>query len=390
MSLLEFENLIRRPWFRQVEALDRIALVVSILAVCTEAFRMVAESAPLGGYVAIAVTALGVAISRRYAWAGLTVVLAGSVIDAIFWDPLVPWTVAVFTVFSLTLRGTSGLGTGLAAGFVAYAASVYADSAGLLDSAAVAGFASAIAAAAAGNALRNRERYWKALEERALDAIATRESETNRRVAEERLRIARDLHDMVGHEVAVVSMNLGVAEVNLPPGSQRSRQALDAARVGVAAVLNETQSILNILRGDSSAIEDQTQPVPGVDQISGLIDSYRRIGLNVSAEIDTVADKLDPTVDAATYRIVQEALTNAHRHGDSDADLTIRSAGGFIVIEVTNRRGSAGSRNRLGEGYGLVGMRERATSAGGVLDIGGDETMFTVKATIPTQGRSIR
>lgn len=390
MSLLELENLIRRPWFRQVVTLDRIALVVSILAVCTEALRMVAEAAPIGGYVAIAVTALGVAISRRYAWAGLTVVLAGSVIDAIFWDPLVPWTIAVFTVFSMTLRGTSGLGTGLAAGSVAYAASVYADSAGFLDSAAVAGFASAIAAAAAGNAVRNRDRYWKALEERALDAIAARESETNRRVAEERLRIARDLHDMVGHEVAVVSMNLGVAEVNLPPDSERSRQALDAARVGVAAVLNETQSILNILRGDSSTVEDQAQPVPGVDQISGLIDSYRRIGLKVHAEIDTVVDKLDPTVDAAIYRIVQEALTNAHRHGDSDVDLTIRSAGGFFVVEVANRRVSIGSRNRPGEGYGLVGMRERATSAGGVLDIGGDETMFTVKATIPTHGRSTR
>ncbi|WP_185993348.1 sensor histidine kinase [Rhodococcus sp. KBS0724] len=390
MSLLDFEHLIRRPWFRQASTLDRIALVVSILAVCTEAYRMVVEAAPLGGYVAIAVTALGVAISRRYSWAGLIVVLAGSVIDAVFWDPLVPWTVAVFTVFSLTLRGTSGLGAGLAAGSVAYAASVYANSAGFFDAAAIAGFASAIAAAAAGNAVRNRDRYWKALEERALDAIAARESETNRRVAEERVRIARDLHDMVGHEIAVVNMNLGVAEVNLPPDSQRSRDALDAARAGVTAVLRETQSILQVLRGGSSAVEDQTQPVPGVDQISGLIDSYRRIGLKVNAEIDTVVDKLDPTVDTAIYRIVQEALTNAHRHGNSDVDLAIKSAAGFIVAAVTNRRSSTGSRNLPGEGYGLVGMRERATSAGGVLDIGGDETMFTVTATVPIHGRSIR
>lgn len=260
----------------------------------------------------------------------------------------------------------------------------------IFDAAAIAGFASAIAAAAAGNAVRNRDRYWKALEERALDAIAARESETNRRVAEERVRIARDLHDMVGHEIAVVNMNLGVAEVNLPPDSQRSRDALDAARAGVTAVLRETQSILQVLRGGSSAVEDQTQPVPGVDQISGLIDSYRRIGLKVNAEIDTVVDKLDPTVDTAIYRIVQEALTNAHRHGNSDVDLAIKSAAGFIVAAVTNRRSSTGSRNLPGEGYGLVGMRERATSAGGVLDIGGDETMFTVTATVPIHGRSIR
>ncbi|HEY5853635.1 MAG TPA: histidine kinase [Aldersonia sp.] len=380
---------IRRPWFRQISVLSRIAFAVSMLAGVVELFVLAFAAAPIGGFVAIVTAMAGVLVSRRYPWVGLLLVLAGVVLDAVFWDPLVIWTMAVFTVFAMALRGASAFGAGIVTGAVAFGASVYANNAGLFDPAAISGFFASVTAAAIGNAIRNRDRYWTAQDERARDAIAAREVETHRRVVEERLRIARDLHDVVGHEVAVISMNLGVAEVSLPTGSEKSRRAIESARAGVQAVLHETQSILNVLR-EGAEDEYGDNAVPGVARLSELVDSYRSIGLQVNAQISVDAANLDPTVDVAVYRIVQEALTNSHRHGDGAVRLEISSTREHVLVDVSNHRNAGAPLRPEGSGLGLVGMRERVTSAGGSLEVDDNGHRFCVRARVPAQGRQRR
>ncbi|MGC5170669.1 sensor histidine kinase [Microbacterium sp. DT81.1] len=375
----------RRGWAPPPAVYDRAALIVSLLAILVGVGMLAVQSGPAAGYVSLGVTAVGIIISRRFPWPGLAVVLLACAWGLVVWNPVLPWTIAVLTVLSLTVRGARALLAGLVTGVSMYLADVYVSGLDWLDASALAAFSLSLAAAGLGSANFNRDRYWAALELRARDAVASRESEANRRVAEERIRIARDLHDVVGHQVAIVSVQLGVAEVNLPAGSEASRTALEAARSGTQAVLRETQAILTVLRrGDSSA--DEGQPTPGVADLPGLIDSYQAIGLDVDAAVGVMPSTLSATVDTAVFRIVQEALTNAHRYGAGTVHLTVSAVGGIITIECRNARDAVAVRS-AGRGFGLVGMHERAQSAGGSVVITDDGDTFLLRVTVRADGR---
>jgi signal transduction histidine kinase len=300
---------------------------------------------------------------------------------AVGWDPLVPWTMTVFATFLFTLRGLPGLPAGVlvaAANFTSVAvflgegpANVYATVSAI----------SALAAAAAGSAIRGHRQYWDELEKRAQDAVANRELEVEHRVAEERLRIARDLHDVVGHEVAVISMHLGAAEIHLPPGADASRTDLNAAREGVQSVLRETQGILAVLRVGPE--EDSLMPAAGYAGIADLVERFRSAGLEVDSDIGQAPTALSPTVSTAAYRIAQEALTNAHRHGVGSVRLRVGVDDGCVTVEASNRtRGARAGPDQAGNGYGLVGMRERAVSANGRLDVDTIDGFFRVRAIL--------
>jgi signal transduction histidine kinase len=380
---------IRRPWFQRVPALIRIAHVLALIAGCVALVLLPFDTAHVGGYAAVVLAIVGVVTSRRHPWTGLLLVLAGVVVDGALGSPLALWTMAVFMVFAMALRGISAAVAGVLAGAVAFCASVYAHRAGLFDPAAITGFFASVTAAAVGNAIRNRDRYRTAQDERIRDALAARDNETHRRIVEERMRIARDLHDAVGHEVAVVSINLGVAEINLPPGAEQSRRAIEAAREGVQAVLSETQSILAVLR-DEADDEADTTAVPGAVRLPELVESFRSIGMRVDARIEVDPGDLDREVDVAVYRIVQEALTNAHRHGFGTIRLQVSCSTSIVSIEVSNTvRPDAGS-SKEGAGYGLVGIRERVVSTGGSLDVIDDGTVFTLRARVPMDGKHHR
>jgi signal transduction histidine kinase len=214
------------------------------------------------------------------------------------------------------------------------------------------------------------------MKQRAVDAEAAADLAVERGVAEERLRIARDLHDAVGHEVAVISMNLGAAEVQLPDGSAGARAALTAARVGVKGVLNEIQQILDVLRrGDAGA---DAAPVADVGQISDLVNTLQAAGTPISASIDHIG-LLNPGVSAAAFRIAQEALTNAQRHGTGPIRLSVSSDAHEVIIDVQNARPSHEPARR-GSGYGLTGMKERAESVGGRLEVIADAKTFHIRA----------
>jgi signal transduction histidine kinase len=177
------------------------------------------------------------------------------------------------------------------------------------------------------------------------------------------VRIARDLHDSIGHRIAVVSMHVGAAEVQLDPtpGSDDARASLLSARAAIKEVLSETQEILRMLRNDGT-VQDAG---PSVDftSVPALVDSFTMAGLPVVAKYQG-ATHLPHAVSVAVYRIVQEALTNAQRHGHGPVRLVVQVAEGGVTVDVEN-----GTRTdrvaAITGGRGLVGMRERAKSVGG-------------------------
>lgn len=228
-------------------------------------------------------------------------------------------------------------------------------------------------------ALRIHREHWLTLEERAESAIATREIEATRRVTEERLRIARDLHDVIGHQVAMLSMHLGAAEIGLPEDAEPSRQALVSARSSARTVVVETQRILALLRlGDDIPDDEALRPTPALSGLEGLVASFESIGLDVRPSIDLPAGFVEPSVGVTVYRVVQEALTNAYRHGEGPATVDVRERDGRICVTVENRVGH--TMRGSGSGLGLLGMRERVESSSGRLTIDSDDGRFRVHA----------
>jgi signal transduction histidine kinase len=246
-------------------------------------------------------------------------------------------------------------------------------------------------AVAAGDLLRTRREAIAAADERARRAEETREREARRRVAEERLHIARELHDVVAHRMAVVNVQAGVAEHLLRSRPDDAAAALRVVRSSAQAALDDLGSTLNVLRaaGESDA---SAEPAPTLTELTTLIDSYRDAGLAVEYETSGAPRPLADTTQLALYRTVQEALTNAHKYGDGHVRLRISHAADGVAVELINpvavppvgdltpRSDAAGD----GGGLGLIGMRERVLATGGSLHVGPDgETRFAVRAHFP-------
>jgi signal transduction histidine kinase len=306
---------------------------------------------------------------------------ASFAVAAVGRDPLSVWMMAVLVLFSFTLRGKqSVVGTAVVAAFFLAAFMTVGGFRGGTIAGAAALF-SAVAGAATGAALRIYRDHWGTLVEMAETAIATREIEATRRVTEERLRIARDLHDVIAHQVAMLSVHLGVAEIGLPEGADSSRQALASARACGRTVVVETQRILALLsRGENISDEEALRPTPALSGLGGLIASFESIGLEVHPSIDIPAGFAEPSVGVTVYRVVQECLTNAYRHGEGTATVDVHVHDGRICVTVENLIGRSLRSSDSGSGLGLVGMRERVESSGGRLTIDSDDGRFRVRA----------
>ncbi|MFE4831661.1 sensor histidine kinase [Streptomyces sp. NPDC056672] len=379
-------------WIRRPELLHRVAYAVAALVFTGQIVAVILRGSDWPTVLSVLLAGGGVALSWWRPWAGLVVTSAASfAVTAVGQDPLSVWMMAVLVLFSITFRGKQPLiGTVIVAAFFLGA---YMTLGGFRGGAVVGAAAlfSAIAGGATGGALRIHRDHWWILEERAESAIATREIEATRRVTEERLRIARDLHDVIGHQVAMLSLHLGVAEIGLPEGSESSRQALVSARSSARTVVVETQRILTLLRREDDISDDEAlRPIPALSGLEGLIASFESIGLDVRPSIDIPAVFVEPSVGVTVYRVVQEALTNAYRHGEGTATVDIRERDGRICVTVENGVGHSPRGSDSGSGLGLVGMRERVESSSGRLTIDSDGGRFRVRAEFSPLGAVVR
>ncbi|AZP15284.1 two-component sensor histidine kinase [Streptomyces aquilus] len=378
-------------WVRRPEALHLVAYAVAALVFTGQIVAVILRGSDWPTALSVLLAGGGVALSWWRPWAGLIVASAASfAVTAVGHDPLSVWMMAVLVLFSTTLRGKQPLaGTAVVAAFFLGAFMTV----GGFRGGAVVGAAalfSAVAGGATGAALRIHRAHWRTLEERAESAIATREIEATRRVTEERLRIARDLHDVIGHQVAMLSMHLGAAEIGLPEDAEPARQALVSARSSARTVVVETQRILALLRiGDDVPPDEALRPTPALSGLEGLVASFQSVGLDVRSVLVLPAGFVEPSVGVTVYRVVQEALTNAYRHGEGPATVEVRERDGRICVTVENRVSEAPHGSGSEGGLGLVGMRERVESSSGRLTIDTDDGRFRVHAEFSPLGAAV-
>jgi signal transduction histidine kinase len=214
----------------------------------------------------------------------------------------------------------------------------------------------------AGYALRERAEQAEAAEERAMRAERERDAAARVAVAEERARIARELHDIVAHAVSVMVLQVGAVRHKLPDELAPDRDALTAVERAGRMALAEMRRLLSAMRHDGDELE--LVPQPGLDGLDSLLDEIGRAGLPVELHVDGQPFPLPRGIDLSAYRIVQEGLTNALKHARaSDADVIVRYRPDELEIEVRdNGRGGVTSD---GLGHGLVGVRERVKIYGG-------------------------
>ncbi|WP_162231056.1 sensor histidine kinase [Leucobacter musarum] len=238
------------------------------------------------------------------------------------------------------------------------------------------------AVVATGLALRANADSVEALKERAAVAIAHRENEIARRVGEERLRIARDLHDSVAHAVSVIAVHAGAASRHIGENDARARESVTLVRETSRRVIEELQDIVTVLRADHPEERD-TAEVPGVAGIPALIDTARSAGM----QVDFTQGDLPPmevAVELALFRILQEALTNARKHGDGGVRVAIEATQDRVFLKVSNTIEASSSG---GAGFGLVGMRERADSVHGEFAAEASSGEWQLCAILPLHAR---
>jgi signal transduction histidine kinase len=228
-----------------------------------------------------------------------------------------------------------------------------------------------------------------ALEDRTVQLAEERERTAAQAVSLERLRIARELHDVVAHHVSVMGVQAGAARRVLQRNPAQAAESLTAIESSAREAVDELHRMLTTLRDDSQPVGGVDGPsIHGVDQLPDLLDDARAAG--VAAELTVVGDArpLTPLVSITVYRVVQEAVTNAIKHAGTSVsiDVRLRFLDAMVEVEVTDSGGiPARSPNAQGSGLGIIGMRERLTAVGGTLEAGPRARGgYLVRADIPT------
>jgi signal transduction histidine kinase len=233
----------------------------------------------------------------------------------------------------------------------------------------------------AGLVVRGQAEQAQAAEVRA--SQAERERDTVRRiaVAEERARIARELHDIVAHAVSVMVLQVGAVRHKLPDALAEDREALRGVERAGRGALTEMRRLLAVMRHDGDGIE--LAPQPGLNGLGSLVDEVGRAGLPVTVHVEGTPFALPQGIDLSAYRIVQEGLTNALKHARaSQAEVTVRYAPQEVRIEV--RDDGTGAVTPDGHGHGLIGIRERVKLYGGEMATGTARTGgFTLSTRLP-------
>lgn len=238
-------------------------------------------------------------------------------------------------------------------------------------------------AVAIGDATRSRRQYVESVEERMRRIEEERERDAERRVVEERLRIARELHDVVAHHLAVINVQAGAAEHLVFRDPATTAQALETIRRSAATVLDELGATLHVLRSNDHDGAGR-EPMPTLAQLDELVDQFARAGLAVSVVSDATLDQYPEVFQLIAFRVIQEALTNAAKHGGGAAELRMIGRPEGLEVRVTNPlRSDPSSDVSTGTSLGLVGMRERVDALGGRLTHRVDGSSFVLDAVLP-------
>ncbi|MFD7895503.1 sensor histidine kinase [Streptomyces sp. NPDC059743] len=237
--------------------------------------------------------------------------------------------------------------------------------------------------AAFGSTARFRTAYLDSVRARAEYAERTREEEARHRVAEERMRIARELHDVSAHHLALANAQATTAALLIRSHPEQAEKMVTALGETTATALREMKATVGLLRQQGDTPDDPLQPAPGLARLPALLDTHAAAGLTVALTTHGEVRSLTPGVDLTAYRIVQEALTNIAKHAHtSTADVALTYTHDRLAVRVTDH--GTGPETTPGNGYGLIGMRERALSLGGQLHAGRRPSGgFEVTAELP-------
>ena len=374
---------IRRPRLasttrrRLIDALLAVAFVPLSLPGLPDVRQHLAVALPL-----LVLASLPLALRRRWPWAVFAVVLGSTLALGVFVDPLAVPLQLMIALYTVALSEPARRArVAAAAAAIAWLAATI--SAGRIDLAPVLMLGAAFAI---GTTLRARRAYVRAVEERAERLERERGEQARRAVTEERARIARELHDVIAHNVSVIVLHATAAARIFNEGPARGLEALEAIEATARQTVAELRSLLGVMRDQENA-DVELAPQPRLTDIGSLVDDVRALGLAVELDVDGEPDDLPAGVHLSAYRIIQEALTNIVKHGEAThSQVQLRCTPDVLMIEVVDNGRAKGSAPSGSGGHGLLGMRERVLLYGGELEAGPNEAGgFRIRATLPRE-----
>jgi signal transduction histidine kinase len=370
-------------WLRRLPAspwlFDSVlALVAASLTTAFFVSEPMASGLPRGtlalGYALALLHTLPLAARRRFPGAVLGIsVASGLAFAAISLPPFFLGPAILVAVYTVAAYGSRWVSlAGLAAVEVALAAIERSPGRTGVDTLVV-NMGVLAAAWLLGRFVGVRRAYTAQLEERTAELEQAREELARREVTEERLRLARELHDVVAHSMSVIAVQSGVGALVAGSQPEEAAKALAAIQATSRAALTELRRLLGVLRQEGEP-QGSLAPVPGLADLDALLAEVAKAGLAVRLQVEGTPSQLPAGVDLSAYRIVQEALTNVVKHaGPARAQVVVGYGDREVTVEITDDgRGAAAvaGDGRAGTGHGLVGMRERVQMFGGDLEAG--------------------
>lgn len=254
---------------------------------------------------------------------------------------------------------------------------------------AIEGFLPLVAAWFVGDAVAAQRRYQAGLAEQAERELAAEEDRAERAVREERVHIAQELHDVVAHSLAVITVQAGVARRFMEKRPEEASSALESIETIGRTAQEELRVVLGLLREGGNATAELS-PAPRLADVEELVQTVQASGTEVELQTSGMDRQLSPALELSLYRVIQEALTNVVKHAPgARARVDVRVSAGKVRVEVLDRGDAATEAEQQGPGHGIVGMRERIGAFGGSLDAGPcPGGGFRVVAEVPIEAAS--